>query len=330
MRRFRSPAACAGLLCLLPLGVGAGESELPPLGPMPGEPAPALVVSKWVRGEPVQRFEPGRLYLVDLWSTWCKPCLASMPHLRRVQARHAGALTVIAMNIWELTPARVPSVLQSLGDSMVVTVAMDSIPTGKEANEGVTALAYLGTSAAASIPRSYLIDREGRVAWIGNPLEIEGPLARVLEGTWDSKSFAKSYKAAAKAEWRYGESLARVESAIAAADWQHGYEACEEAVKKDPAFAARIANQGFAYLASTILKLETPPAEATALARRAAERALELESTDWRLFELASQAAAATGDREAARRHLQRALESAPAKEQASLQAALKALEKEK
>ena len=323
---FRQQAWCIVLLCLAPLCLRADEP--PRSGPMPGEPAPALVVSKWVRGDPVPRFEPGRLYVVDLWSTWCKPCLATMPHLSRLQAKHKSDLTVVAMNVWELTPARVPAVLKSLGGSM--TVAMDSVPSGKEANEGLTAVAYMGTS-FASIPRTFLIDREGRVAWIGTPLELEGPLAQVLAGTWEWKPFAKSYAAQMKSEWLYGEALSRVESAVAAADWEGAYKACEEAVKKDPTYAPRIANQGFAFLAMTILRLQERPTEVTALAQRASERALEVKgSADWRLSQLAAETAQAAGDRDRARQHLQQALETAPETERAPLRAALKALDKQR
>jgi tetratricopeptide (TPR) repeat protein len=36
-----------------------------------------------------------------------------------------------------------------------------------------------------TIPTAFIVDQTGRIAWIGNSLEIEDPLRKVLDGTWD-------------------------------------------------------------------------------------------------------------------------------------------------
>jgi thiol-disulfide isomerase/thioredoxin len=160
---------------------------------VPGEMAPPILASKWLRGTPVGQFESGHVYVIDLWSTWCKPCIAAMPTIYKLEHKFAGRATVIAMNVWEFSPQSIPKFLESHGDSMAAIVALDSIPEGKEVNEGLTAKAYLGTSESASIPKSFLIDQFGRVAWIGHPNNLEGPLSQVLAGTWDLRTFFKSY-----------------------------------------------------------------------------------------------------------------------------------------
>jgi hypothetical protein len=48
------------------------------VGVIPGEKAPAIVASKWLRGEPIDQFAPGSVYAVDFWSTWCNPCIAAL------------------------------------------------------------------------------------------------------------------------------------------------------------------------------------------------------------------------------------------------------------
>ena len=168
--------------------------------PIIGKSAPPIVASKWIRGNPVNHFESGQVYLIDFWSTWCKPCIASMPMLHTLEAKFAGKVTVIAMDVWEFEPARVSAFMETHGDTMPAVVAMDSIPTGKEANEGLTAREYLGTSESASIPKSFIIDQQGRIAWIGSLEEIEGPLSLVLEGKWDVTAFAKAYNSKAAAQ----------------------------------------------------------------------------------------------------------------------------------
>jgi len=76
------------LLMLAALGL-AGRNilaiALGPLPPGPGKPAPAFAGEN-LRGEKVDLGSlKGKVVLLDFWATWCPPCVASMPHLQKIQ-----------------------------------------------------------------------------------------------------------------------------------------------------------------------------------------------------------------------------------------------------
>lgn len=41
----------------------------------------------------------GRVVLVDVWATWCAPCLAEMPTLKRLHQHHGDALRIVGVSV---------------------------------------------------------------------------------------------------------------------------------------------------------------------------------------------------------------------------------------
>ena len=305
----------------------AAQLDRAKTGPLPGDPAPPIRAAAWLRGKPIEAYAKGKVYVVDLWATWCGPCLSSMPLLRKYQDRYSGKLTVVAMNVLEMAPQRVPALVASRADSMPLYVAIDSIPPGKEANEGLMAAAFFGSGTDLSIPRTYLIDGFGRVAWIGTPSGLEKPLAQVLAGTWDLAGHAAEYQRGIEAELAFGERYAPIGAAIEARQWSAAFESCDAVIAADSSYAPRIARSGFVLLAATILRGKDATREECAIALRSLKRALELERPpDWRLELMAAQAARAAGDTREAERYLGEARRHAPADSKALVPATLEGL----
>jgi len=292
--------------------------------PMPGRPAPPIVAAKWLRGDPVTQWKPGHLYVVDLWSTWCAPCLATIPLLSRVQARHPKDVTIVGMNVWEFNPEYIPEFVKARGDSMAFTVATDSLPPGKDPNLGMTAVAYLGTSDMASIPKTFLIDGTGRITWIGLPEGVEDVIEKAQAGTWDAGAFAKRYEADMRVELRHRHLVAPIQAAINAEHWDLAFRLSEDAAASDPSFAPRLAHHGFVLLAMEILRRNDASAADLNTARRAAQRAIDLDpEAGWDLYHIAAQAAARAHDGAAARNYMKEAIRLAPDEERPDLEAEL-------
>lgn len=47
-----------------------------------------MKASKWLQGEAVKGFQPGQVYVVEFWATWCGLCIHFMPHTAELQAQY--------------------------------------------------------------------------------------------------------------------------------------------------------------------------------------------------------------------------------------------------
>jgi len=145
-----------------------------------GDKAPAIKVEKFVKGEPVTGFEKGHVYVVEFWATWCGPCRQVFPHLSEMQREFKDkGVTFIGTNIWEdksYTPdtlAKVEKFVKEQGDKMDYTVAYDGADKAMDK-------AYMQASGRRGIPSAFIVDGEGKVAWMGHPGEMEPELKKIV------------------------------------------------------------------------------------------------------------------------------------------------------
>jgi thiol-disulfide isomerase/thioredoxin len=103
----------------------------------------------------------GRVVLVNLWATWCAPCIKEMPSLARLQAK-LGGLKVLAISEDRQAATVVPPFIEK---NRIEGLAIYLDPK----NDVDHALEVGG------LPTSFLIDRDGRI--LG---ELEGA------AEWDS------------------------------------------------------------------------------------------------------------------------------------------------
>jgi thiol-disulfide isomerase/thioredoxin len=151
-----------------------------------GDPAPKLQVKSFIKGEPVKELEAGKNYVVEFWATWCGPCRATIPHLTQLQKKHPD-VTFIGVSVYENDQSQVEPFVKEMGDKMVYRVALDSVPAGKGRGDGAMAKSWMEAAGQNGIPTAFIVDKEGKIAWIGHPTDLDRPLDQVIAGTFDPK-----------------------------------------------------------------------------------------------------------------------------------------------
>ena len=161
-----------------------------------GKPAPAIKVSKWVKGTPVEGFKKGNIYVVEFWATWCGPCKVSIPHLTEMAKKFKDKVTFIGVSAFESDQALVEPFVKSMGDKMDYNVAMDE-QENATARAGFMSKNWMDAAEQGGIPTAFIVGKDSTIQWIGHPMMMEEVLDQVVADKFDSKAYA--IKAAAEA-----------------------------------------------------------------------------------------------------------------------------------
>jgi len=187
-----------------------------------GDPAPTLFASHWINGDAVPSFQKGTIYVIECWATWCGPCREMIPHVSALNTQFKDkGVTFIGMAIAERNPAGVEAFVKKKGAKMNYRVAVDAPAPNNTLKGWMTAVGQ------SEIPWSFVVDRDGKVAWIGEPGSLEPILQQVVDGTYDIK---KQPEIAA----RRAEFLTRLEKADAAKDGDTYIAIADEMIAFDP------------------------------------------------------------------------------------------------
>ncbi|HWA83776.1 MAG TPA: TlpA disulfide reductase family protein [Fimbriimonadaceae bacterium] len=190
--------AAASLAAGAAFAVAQQKAQAPAVTLHVGDPAPPISVMKWIKGQPVD-LKDGKVHVVEFWATWCGPCKVGMPHLSELAKKYAGKVLFTGVSVWEEnamkdktadTMPKVESFVSHAHDMMAYNVAADG-------SAKVMANTWMMAAGQHGIPAAFIVDQDGKIAWIGHPLMGLGEaLPLVLDHKFDKAAADKI-----KADW---------------------------------------------------------------------------------------------------------------------------------
>ena len=176
-----------------------------------GDPAPVPNIEHWVRGDKPKFFEPGKVYVVEFWATWCGPCRASMPHLSEVYDHYKDKNVVVV----GVSDEKLETVSKFLNTDEWKQKARYTLATDPD---GSTYADYMKAAGQNGIPTAFIV-KDSKVQWIGHPMTMDEPLAQVVAGTWDLPAFKKSFDEQQAASRKQMERSLKIRELRSKNDW---------------------------------------------------------------------------------------------------------------
>ncbi|MDB6031136.1 MAG: resA [Verrucomicrobiales bacterium] len=151
---------------------------IPAFGARLGDPAPAVNLNQWIKGQPVDVNDGKNIYVVEFWATWCGPCKMSIPKLTEGQKAFKDK-GVVFIGVSAEDCAVVKPFVDRMGDQMGYTVGCDN-------DNKKTYTSYMDGYSQNGIPHAFIVQK-GKVIWHGNPLgePVDKALDEILAGKYD-------------------------------------------------------------------------------------------------------------------------------------------------
>jgi thiol-disulfide isomerase/thioredoxin len=121
----------------------------------PGTPLPELMAEGWLNTDSIPSHESlkGKVVVLDVWATWCGPCVASMPKLAKIHEQYEP------LGVKFVGLAAEPASSRSAIESFIGSVDGFTWPVGYAAD---ATLDLLGVEV---LPTMVVFGKDGRATW---------------------------------------------------------------------------------------------------------------------------------------------------------------------
>lgn len=168
-----------------------------------GDPAPRLTLDRFLHGQPVQSLEHGQVHVIEFCTASPGPFGDAVTHLIKLRRDHPQVKVVVI-----LSPPRdgkktketyFGDIAGPIKELAHCSIALDAPAEGSRVCFGLSKRAWVlptlwRTGKGEPFPCAFLIDQQGKIAWIGEPAKIWKPLEQVLAGKWDLATAAGQFR----------------------------------------------------------------------------------------------------------------------------------------
>ena len=202
-----------------------------------GDQAPPIDIAHWIKGDKIDEFESGKVYVVEFWATWCGPCIASMPHLSELQEKYTDYdVKFISVSDEDLQTVVGFLFKEYKGDGKIhndrTQYTLTTDPDKSVMND------YFRAAGQTGIPSAFIVGKDTKVEWIGHPMSMDEPLESIVKDTWDRDQFKVTFEEN-MAKQRLSQSMLKsVRDATSAKDWEAAIEAIDKLTALGDDYAA--------------------------------------------------------------------------------------------
>jgi thiol-disulfide isomerase/thioredoxin len=197
--------SCLSIFCLFVylLCTAQKEQQL-----VVGDDAPPITFTKWMKGDSIAELNKGKIYVIDLWATWCVPCIAGMPRLTEIQKKYKNDIYVLGITSVDSFGNTFENAQAFLNEKTDITSyhfawVPESSSSGKDRYgkqlRGIFLHPWMRLIGSYSLPTAFIINKEGKIAFIGDPAMIEKTLDEMVQGKFDLATAKNNYLQTAKA-----------------------------------------------------------------------------------------------------------------------------------
>lgn len=188
----------------------------------------ALAKAEWITGTAPAAWEPGKLYVLECWATWCGPCIAAIPHVDELYDKYQEkGLRVIGVNVWEDGKDKVAGFVEKKADGM-------SYPVAYVGKGGAFESEWLVPAGVRGIPHAFVV-KDGKVLLTTHPMQLTEPVIEGLLAGGDAEAKAlEGIKEAQRKQEETGKVMQAFRQAAAKKDAAAMEAAIDQLTQLDP------------------------------------------------------------------------------------------------
>ena len=170
---MRKNIALIILLQLAAAGLYAQTTKIPDF-PDTGEEISSYPAVEWLKGTPVTGLDPDKTYIVELWATWCVPCIAAMPHISEMNQKFKDkGIVFIAQDGMEYDREKVVNFVKAKTELANLNVAF----AGPQNNEFEQR--WVKAAGISGIPQTFII-QGNKLLWQTTPYMLNDKVLQLL------------------------------------------------------------------------------------------------------------------------------------------------------